>query len=82
MYLAFVEEAVSLRVQRSTTCSYLLNLVANVVPSVNVAMTKLYRLSLPFHHKSIEMSTLQIFLVVPKSARIHESSWIGPCVGF
>jgi hypothetical protein len=45
------------------------NLVVNVVPSIDVAITKLYRLSLPFHHA---MSTLQILLVVPKSARIHE----------
>jgi hypothetical protein len=45
------------------------NLLANEMPSVDVAMAKLYRLSFPFHHA---ISTLQIFLLVPKSARIHE----------
>ena len=47
----------------------LVNLVVNVVPSVDVAITKLYRLSFPFYHA---ISTLQILLVDPKSARIHE----------
>src|SRR5438093_3871228 len=45
------------------------NLLTNVVPSVDVAIAKLYCLSFPFYHA---ISTLQIFLVVPKSARIHE----------
>ena len=45
------------------------NLVENVLPSVDVAIATLYRLSFPFHHA---MSTLQIVFDVPKSARIHE----------
>jgi hypothetical protein len=50
------------------------SLLTNVVPSVEVAIAKLYRLSFPLNHA---ISTLQIVLVVPKSARIHE-----PIVGF
>ena len=46
-----------------------LSLLTNVVPSVEVAIAKLYFLSFPLNHA---ISTLQIVLVVPKSARIHE----------
>ena len=46
----------------------LVSLLVNVVPSVDVAITKLYARSFPLYHA---MSTLQMFLVDPKSAVIN-----------
>jgi hypothetical protein len=69
MYLAFVEPIMYFSEFSVVPLLELVNLLVYVVPSLDVAITKLYRLSFPFHHA---MSTLQIPLVDPKSARIHE----------
>ena len=67
--LAWVEEKMYFSEFNVVPLLIPVNLVLKVVPSVDVAIEKVYRLSFPFHHA---ISTLQIFLVVPKSARIHE----------
>ena len=69
MYLASVEGMVYFSEFNVVPLLSPLNLLVNVVPSVDVAITKWYCSIFPNAHA---MSTLQMFLVDPRSARIQE----------
>ena len=68
-YLALVKEMMYFSEFSVVPLLLPLSLLTNVVPSVEVAIAKLYCLSFPLYHA---ISTLQIVFFAPKSARIHE----------
>ena len=67
-YLAFVEGMIYFSEFTVVPLLSPLNLLVNVVPSVDVAITKWYWRVFPLYHA---MSTLQMFWLEPRSVRIH-----------